>query len=276
MTNLLFGYNTNGFAYHSLLDALEIICALGYKSVALTIDVHSLNPFDKEIDNNIKIVKSKLDEHSLVCVIETGARYILNPWKKHYPTLLEDSDDKIRYNFLIKCMDIAKSLGSSIVSFWSGALPEGLSRENGIDKIVNSCKELVIEADKRNLKLALEPEPDMLISTISDFLVVKQAVSSPTLGLTLDVGHLYCNDEGDFREIVSKVKNCVYNIHIEDANIRRHEHLFFGDGIIDFDYVLYVLREFNIKAPLNVELSSHSRDVVNVAKASLDFLRSKS
>jgi hypothetical protein len=43
------GYNTNGFAHHRLEDAIEILATLGYRSVALTLDFHALNPYDPDL-----------------------------------------------------------------------------------------------------------------------------------------------------------------------------------------------------------------------------------
>ena len=47
--DLLWGYNTNGFAHHRLEDAIEVLAETGYKSVALTLDHHSLNPFAPDL-----------------------------------------------------------------------------------------------------------------------------------------------------------------------------------------------------------------------------------
>src|SRR5207244_6582093 len=38
-------YNTNGFAFHRLDDAARILSSLGYDGIALTPDVHHLDPF---------------------------------------------------------------------------------------------------------------------------------------------------------------------------------------------------------------------------------------
>src|SRR5262245_58499841 len=129
-----FGYNTNGFAHHRLEDALAILAELGYQSVAITLDHHHLNPFDAGIDARLAEVRGLLidarlaeirrllETLSLGCVIETGARFLLDPWNKHQPTLLsENSNDRQRrLDFLLRAVEIARKLRAQAVSFWSG------------------------------------------------------------------------------------------------------------------------------------------------------------
>src|ERR1022692_2706793 len=85
--NLTFGYNTNGFAHHKLEDALEIIADCGYRGVALTLDNYHCNPFTYE-PADLNRLRQLLDKLQLRVVIETGARYLLNPQRKHYPALV--------------------------------------------------------------------------------------------------------------------------------------------------------------------------------------------
>src|SRR5262249_5099146 len=87
-SSMLFGYNTNGFAHHRLDDALRILADLGYRSVALTLDYHALNPYDPEVPSQLAAVRELLSERRLRCVVETGARFLLDPWHKHQPTFL--------------------------------------------------------------------------------------------------------------------------------------------------------------------------------------------
>ena len=73
------GYNTNGFANHSLVSAVDIIGSLGYDSIAITVDHHALNPWDKNLDDLIRQLKDKLDHYGLSSIVETGARFLLDP-----------------------------------------------------------------------------------------------------------------------------------------------------------------------------------------------------
>src|ERR1700681_1822539 len=122
-TPLRFGYNTNGFAHHRLEDALAILAELGYGSVALTLDHHVLNPFESDLPGRTDSLRKLLDKLNLRCVVETGSRFLLDPRRKHQPTLLSqhDADGRLRFDFLCAAVDVAHALGADAVSFWSGA-----------------------------------------------------------------------------------------------------------------------------------------------------------
>ena len=128
--SLRFGYGTNGFANHRLPDALGVIADLGYQGVALTLDHDHLDPFAPELARRTAEVASMLDRLGLAVVVETGARYLLDPWRKHAPTLLDD-DPAARVEFLHRAVRIAADLGAEAVSFWSGAAPRSWPRRIG-------------------------------------------------------------------------------------------------------------------------------------------------
>jgi sugar phosphate isomerase/epimerase len=114
-----FGYNTNGFAHHRLEDALAILAELGYESVALTLDYHFLSPFEGDLLGRIDALHKLLDQLQLHCVIETGARFLLDPRRKHQPTLVSPKEEERtrRLDFLCRAIDIARELGADAVTF---------------------------------------------------------------------------------------------------------------------------------------------------------------
>ena len=119
---LRLGYNTNGFAHHRLDDALTIIAELGYESVAITLDHHALNPHDEDCEQECERVACLMRDLKLRCVIETGSRFLLDAWRKHYPTLLSltEAERARRFDFLCSAIEIARWLNADAVSFWSG------------------------------------------------------------------------------------------------------------------------------------------------------------
>src|SRR5262245_13109402 len=119
---MLLGYNTNGLAHHDPFDALTLLAEIGYQSVAITLDHGPLNPLASDWPANLKRLKGELRRVGLRSVVETGARFLLNPRLKHEPTLVSAAreDRQIRMDFLRRAIDAAAYLESDCVSLWSG------------------------------------------------------------------------------------------------------------------------------------------------------------
>jgi sugar phosphate isomerase/epimerase len=271
---MLLGYNTNGFAHHRLEDALLILNELGYRSVALTLDYHALNPFDVDCPRQLAAVKAILRDTGMRCVIETGARFLLDPRRKHQPTLLsEPAEAERRFDFLRRAIDIAAELSADAVSFWSGAKPDNECPDTCFSRLVDACTRLSKYADERSMRIGFEPEPGMFVDTMDHFSLLHAEVGHPRFGLTLDIGHLYCQGEVPVRPQLLEFRDCLWNVHLEDMRRGVHDHLMFGTGEIDFVEVMAGLRAIGYAGGVHVELSRHSHDAVNTARQSLEFLR---
>lgn len=277
---MIFGYNTNGFAHHRLEDALEILAELGYGSVAITLDYHALDPFvsRRAWIQAVKRIRRQLNRLDLRTVIETGARFLLDPHRKHQPTLIsaEPEGRRQRLDFLRRAVDTAAELGSDAVSFWSGTPADQAPRSVLMDRLAEGCFRLCEDAERRQVRLAFEPEPGMFIDTMDRFSLLRRRVAHPRFGLTLDIGHLHCTGEVPIAARLRKWRHLLRNVHIEDMRRGVHEHLMFGGGEIDFVPVLRTLDEIGYAGAVHVELSRHSHDAVNTARRALEFLRAVS
>jgi sugar phosphate isomerase/epimerase len=272
---VLLGYNTNGFTHHRIDDALRILADLGYRSVALTLDYQYLNPFDPDTASQAPRVAELLRKLGLRCVIETGARFLLDPWHKHQPTLLAEQpqDRGRRLDFLRRSVDLARDLGADAVSFWSGRPCGPAASDVLMQRLVTGCRELADYAAERGMRLAFEPEPGMFLDTMAGFAELFERVSHPAFGLTLDVGHLYCTNEEPAGPHLRRWRQRLWNVHLEDMRRGVHDHLMFGEGEVDFAETLKSLKEINYSGGVHVELSRHSHDAVETARRSLAFLR---
>jgi sugar phosphate isomerase/epimerase len=272
---MFFGYNTNGFAHHSPKDAILILRQLGYEGVGITIDHHLLNPFHEEgLDERVGRMHSFLEHHGIKrTVIETGARFLLDPWRKHQPTLISPSEEEreLRLNLLVFAVRLARLLGSDAVSFWSGTASDDTPPTILMDRLVDSCKRLCDLAGRENVRLAFEPEPGMFIDTMAKYAELRTRIDHPNFGLTLDVGHLHCQGE-PIGENIRRWKDRLWNVHIEDMKRGVHEHLMFGEGEIDFNEVFAALRQIGYQGGVFVELSRHSHTAVDAARQALEFL----
>lgn len=268
------GYNTNGFAHHRLPDAIRILGELGYRSVAITLDYHALNPFAPDPQPALEEVKRLLTVFGMNCVIETGARFLLDPYRKHQPTLL-DADpgerDK-RMGMLLRAIDYAHYLRADAVSFWSGKPTSNETIEVYWQRLINCCTWLTEQAALKGVRLAFEPEPGMFISRMEEFSRLHREVNHSHFGLTLDVGHVHCLNDGEIPAIIEEWKPYLWNIHIEDMRPGVHEHLFFGEGTMEFTSIAKSLHTIKYQGGLHVELSRHSHDAVTTAEKARDFL----
>jgi len=269
-----FGYNTNGFAHHRFEDALAILAELGYRSVAITLDHHVLNPFEPGLPDRIAETRKLLEKLKLRCVIETGARFLLDARRKHQPTLISPRQEerKHRLEFLELAVEIASELNADAFSFWSGTPVDEMPFSTHMDLLVEGCRRLSEIAAGKKVRLAFEPEPGMLIDTMVKFRELHERVGQRNFGLTLDIGHLHCQGDVPIVDHLRRWKDWLWNVHIEDMRRGVHDHLMFGEGEIDFPPVLHTLKEIGYSGGVHVELSRHSHDAVNIAKRALAFL----
>ncbi|WP_329013352.1 sugar phosphate isomerase/epimerase [Micromonospora rifamycinica] len=270
---LRFGYGTNGFANHRLDDALTVLADLGYEGVALTLDHDHLDPYAPGLARRVDAVARRLAALGLGVVVETGARYLLDPWRKHAPTLLHD-EPAGRIDFLERAVRIGADLGAEAVSFWAGVRPGHVAPEVAHDRLVAGCATVVAAADRAGVTLGFEPEPGMLVEDIAGWRRLRHALGDPErFGITLDIGHCRCLESSTVPQCVLQVAEHLVNVQIDDMRRGVHEHLEFGTGEIDFPPVLRALGDAGYRGLVAVELPRHSHAAPTVAARSLDFLR---
>jgi L-ribulose-5-phosphate 3-epimerase len=268
---LRFGYGTNGFANHRLDDALRVIADLGYAGVALTLDHHHLDPYAPDLPGRVARTGALLDRLGLAVVIETGARYLLDPWRKHAPTLLDENPEP-RVDFLRRAIAIGAGLGAEAVSFWSGIRPPELPPATAWDRLRRGCETALAAADEHGVTLGFEPEPGMLVAALDDWFALRDALGAPErFGLTLDIGHCRCTEQTPVPDCVARAGPHLVNVQIDDMRRGVHKHLEFGAGEIDFPPVLRALAGY--RGLVAVELPRHPHAAPVVARESLAFLQ---
>jgi sugar phosphate isomerase/epimerase len=273
-------YNTNGLANHNLLDAIGLLAEIGYTGISITLDQGALNPYDQTLNAQLAEVAGLLLSQRLRCVIETGARFLLDPLHKHEPTLVSPAPSARarRVDFLKRAIDIAAQLKAQCVSLWSGVVHDGAAQDEAFSRLVDNLPAVLEEADRQNVALAFEPEPGMLIDTIDRYnemleWLTNKRINVARLGLTIDVGHLHCQGEVPIPEKICASKDQLVNVHLEDMRAGVHEHLMFGDGEIDFPPVIAALAQIRYDGLLSVELSRHSHEGPEAARRAYNYLR---
>lgn len=274
MSGLRFGYGTNGFGSHRLDDALAVIADLGYDGVALTLDHHHLDPFADDVTARVAATARRLQQLGLAVVVETGARYLLNPWRKHHPTLVSDEDRPRRIDYLHRAIQIAADLGAEAMSCWSGILPDGVPPETGWSRLVEGTGAVLEAADRHDVLVAFEPEPGMFVDEVDGVLELRRRLGDPTrLRITLDLGHVVCNEPRGMAETIRRAGDLIANVQVDDMVRGLHEHLPLGTGEVDFREALGTLAEVGYRGLAALELPRHSHEAPALAAASLQALR---
>lgn len=269
---LRYAYNTNGTANHRFADALELIADSGYDGVALTLDHHHFDPFAPELSRRAEVLGTALQRLKLGLVLETGARYLLDPRQKHEPTLVSPEPDgrARRVEFLWRAMQIAAACGAEAVSFWAGVVRGGVSQDDARAYLYAGVAELV-DRNVFGVTLAFEPEPGMLVEDVADFLDLQRRV--PELRLALDTGHCIVSGGLEPADAIHQQRDNLATVSLEDMPRGKHEHLPFGEGDMDTPAVLRALRDVGYSKLACVELSRDSHRAHSMVPQALTYLK---
>jgi hypothetical protein len=119
---MLIGYNTNGLAHHDGVQAIEVLADIGFQSIALTVDHLLLSPQAPRPAEQRATVRRLLADRGLHSVIESGARFLLDPRTKHHPTLLSQEPRDRRMTSTRTVLNLPPNWAT--VYRWSGSKPQ--------------------------------------------------------------------------------------------------------------------------------------------------------
>ncbi len=271
--SLRFAYNTNGAANHRLDDALRLIADSGYAGAAITLDHHHCDPFADRWQAEAERIARLLDDLKLAAIVETGARFLLDPRAKHEPTLIspEREGRARRVAFLSRAIDIAAIWSADAVSFWAGVPRPEVGHDQAIDWLHDGLARVLDHAEACNVDAAFEPEPGMLIETCAEWAQLHER--HPRLKLALDTGHCIVSQDIDPAEAVRLYADHLGTVAIEDMKTGVHIHLPFGEGDMDVPAILRALTEVGFSRLVSVELSRESPRAHEAIPQSIAFLQ---
>ena len=270
---LRYAYNTNGCAHHRLDDAIAMIADAGYDGVSLTLDIQHLDPFADDHASARNRVAALLRARGLGAVIETGAKFLLDPRRKHEPTLVsrDEAGRARRLDFLNRSLEIGAETGAEIVTFWGGRPAADVEPGRAMDWMMQGVAAVLERAEQLGVAAAFEPEPEMLVGTVTEF--ERFAAGFPTLRLALDLGHCLVSEDVEPQDAILSQAERLGTVHIEDMKRGVHTHLPFGEGDMDLPAVLAALRQVGFSNLVCVELSADSHRAVQMIPAAREALR---
>lgn len=233
-------------------------------------------------DLNLAEVESTrrlLDDLGLAVSIETGARYLMDARRKHYPTLLEEGADERerRVDYLRRSIDLAADLGAEVCSYWAGAVPQTRTtdEEQIWERLVEGTLRVLDHARERSIRLAFEPEPGMFVESPQGFFELKRRLgpNGADLTLCLDVGHCHCTGDLPVEDVIRATASHLGAVHLDDIRDGVHEHRMFGEGDLDLPSTLRALIDIGYSGLAAVELSRDSHRGALAAEEALRHVR---
>jgi sugar phosphate isomerase/epimerase len=267
---MVFGYSTNAFVNYNLFEAVEKIAALGFAGVEVMADRPHLYPPDFD-DARVDELAALLERLGLA-VTNLNSFTLFAVGDTYLPSWIEPESKRrqIRIDHTLKCLHLAKRLGCANISVPPGGpLPKGMTRSEAMDLFLEGLEKVIPTAEVLEVRILVEPEPDLLIERSSEFTPFIAHIDSPMVGLNFDIGHFFCAGE-DPAVAFETLFEWVGHVHLEDiAASREHNHLITGHGAIDFAAVFKTMRRLGYQGDISLELYPYTEMPEEAGRQSL-------
>ncbi len=268
-----FGFSANAFREYDALEAIDIVADAGYDGIELLFDQPHLYP-PAASEAAIERVRAALDDHGLA--ISNCNAFMLTAIEGfHHPSYIETDPDyrKRRIDYTKAALRTAAALGHGYISIEPGGpVPESESREWALETFIESLREVLPVAEEVGVDLHVEPEPDLLIETSTEFLEFAERIDHPRVRCNFDAGHLFSVGEGPV-EAFDRLADYADHVHLEDIpEDRSHEHTQLGDGAMDIDAFLGALDSRSYDGFVTVELYPYEETAAETAREAMAYL----
>lgn len=264
------GFSTNAFVKKTLTYAIKSISQFGFEGIEIVLDnPHAFLPLNK---TKIQAIKQHLKHHNLQ-VSNLNANTAIGWYKNRqikdqFEPSLSNLDDKLRQwriNYSKQAIDLADELNAPSICITSGTK----NSTNKLNLFQNSLEEISQHGETKNIQIAIEYEPGLLIGTANNvFDIIK---NYKNVGINLDICHAAVLNES-IPKLINKFNKKIFHTHISDCKNNVHFHLIPGLGEIDFKAVIRSFREINYDGFLTAELYTYSEEPERAAKNTFNYL----
>ncbi len=263
-------FSTNAYLNHSFAETCKRLAEIGYRGVEIMADVPHAWPAYL-LPEQKQAIRDALSRNSLsIANINAFMMHAVNDHRQKYwhPSWIEPDVNyrRVRIDHTKRALSLAKELGAKCITTEPGGPLEGRPWGDCLKLFVEMLKPVVEHAEKEQVLLLVEPEPDLLIETADQYLEFAGKISSPFLGLNFDIGHSYCVKD-DPADTIRRLGKLIRHVHLEDiAPTRVHHHMIPGEGAIDFGAALTALKEVGYEGWVTIELYTCHENPDHAAK----------
>src|SRR5438309_3215166 len=223
-------FSTNAYLKFPFAEAVSRLARMGYAGVEVMADVPHAWPACL-LEEQKQAIRRTLADHGMAVSNVNGfmMNAISDPRQRYWhPSWIEPDPHyrRIRVEHTRRCLTLARELGAPCITTEPGGPVEpGASWSKALALFVEEIKPVAEYAEKEGVLLLVEPEPDLLIEKMDQFLEFMQHIESPAVALNFDIGHFYCVGD-DPAATVPKMAKYTRHYHLEDiAATRVHHHL---------------------------------------------------
>ena len=271
---MVFGYSTNAYVKFTLFEAIEKIAALGFQGMEIMGDRPHLYPPDFNRDELAR-VKDLIDRKNLK-VTNINSFTLFAVGDTYLPSWIEPEENrrKIRIRHTLDSLKVAHFFGCKNISVPPGGpLNSNITRKEAFKLFHEGLNQVTPLAEELDLKVLVEPEPDLLMENTSEFKEFIKGVKSPAIGINFDIGHFFCAGENP-AESFEELFEWVGHVHIEDiAPSRVHAHLIAGHGAIQFKDIFNRMVQLDYQGDISLELYPYVDTPDEAGKESLEYLK---
>lgn len=272
-------FSSNAYLHFPLEEALARVAGFGYAGIEVLADVPHAWPAGllparrREIRAAVErsgLAISNINAFMMNAVADPRQPYWHPAWTEPYAPYRV-----IRREHTIRALELARDLGAPNITTEPGgpAFP-GQSRDAALAIFYEELMPCVDAADRLEVPLLIEPEPDLLIERCDEYLEFIERIDSPWLGLNFDIGHAYCVGE-DPQDWIARMAPYTRHYHFEDiAATRVHKHLIPGHGAIDFAATLRAIAATGYDGWITVELYPYINEPDVAAREAYEYMTS--
>jgi sugar phosphate isomerase/epimerase len=219
-------------------------------------------------------VKETLETHRLN-VTNLNSFTLFAVGDTYLPSWIEPDKARrdIRVRHTLDCLKTANELGCKNISVPPGGPLNGMSRDAALSLFHQGLEQVIPLAEELEVKILVEPEPDLLIENTPEFKSFARDVRSTAVGLNFDIGHFFCAGE-DPSAAFEVLFEWVGHVHLEDITASRvHNHLIAGHGAIRFLDIFKTMARLDYQGDISLELYPYVDTPEAAGRESLEYLR---
>lgn len=270
-------FSSNAYLHFSIEETIAKVAGLGYTGIEVLADVPHAWPAGLLAERKESIRRS-LERHKLT--ISNINAFMMNavadPRQPYWHPGWTDPDPHyraIRREHTKRALRLAQEIGApNVTTEPGGHLTPEQSWEQGAKIFYDELMPCVEVAEEVQVRLLIEPEPDLMIERFGEYLRFVERIGSPWVGLNFDIGHAYCVGE-DPQNWVERMAPHTRHYHFEDiAATRVHKHLIPGHGAIDFAATLQAVQRTGYDGWVTVELYPYIDNPDEAARLAREYL----